>query len=90
MEFEEHEVTSDQDQDVPNSDIDSELEEETVKPKKKIKSQTVEDKNLKPDKKMLVKDKAAKNLSLEFSIVMGTESKIFPRSRIRSEGMKNG
>ena len=87
MEFEEHEVTSDQDQDVPNSDIDSELEEETVKPKKKIKSQTVEDKNLKPDKKMLVKDKAAKNF--ESGILDSHGNRIQNISEIKNKIRRN-
>ena len=87
MEFEEHEVTSDQDQDVPNSDIDSELEEETVKLKKKIKSQTVEDKNLKPDKKMLVKDKAAKNF--ESGILDSHGNRIQNISEIKNKIRRN-
>ena len=61
MEFEEHEVTSDHDQDGPDSDSDTNVEDKKVQPKKKIKPATDSDKFPQQDKKMLVKDKAAKN-----------------------------
>ena len=64
MEFEEHEVTSDHDQDGPGSDVDSDdtdVEEKKVEPKKKVKPAADPDKYPQPDKKLMVKDKAAKN-----------------------------
>jgi len=59
MEFEEHEVTSDNDQNVPDSDSD--VEEPKVKPKKKVKLDTEADKKPLQEKKLQIKDKAAKN-----------------------------
>ena len=62
MEFEEHEVTSDHDQDGPDLDSDdTDVEEKKVQPKKKVKPNTDSDTNPQKDKKLMVKDKAAKN-----------------------------
>ena len=62
MEFEEHEVTSDHDQDGPDPDSDdTDVEEKKVQPKKKVKPAPESDKNPQQDRKLLVKDKAAKN-----------------------------
>ena len=59
MEFEEHEVTSDHDQDGPDSDSD--VEEDQVKPKKRVKLDKDGDKKPVQEKKLQVKDKAAQN-----------------------------